>query len=91
MGGRRCLLWSTDIDFHDGSSYSDESAERRRQARAGVNVERAAELNKMIDSGDWTGVVAAANRFSGEDDQAVARVEKVRTSKLVLVASTARI
>ena len=68
--GRRALSSmdqrSNHIDFHDGSSYSDESAERRRQARAGVNAERAAELNKMIDSGDWTGVVAAANRFSGE-------------------------
>lgn len=48
------------------SSFSDESADRRRRMKSGINAERAAELDQMIDSGDWTGVVAAAGRFSSE-------------------------
>lgn len=48
------------------SSFSDESADRRRRMKSGTNAERAAELDQMIDSGDWTGVVAAASRFSSE-------------------------
>jgi len=46
------------------SSFSDESEERRQRMKSGVNAERAAELDQMIDQGDWTGVVAAASRFS---------------------------
>ena len=49
------------------TDHSDESVERRRQLRSGVNAERAAELDQMIDSGDWTGVVAAATRFSSSE------------------------
>lgn len=33
----------------------------------GVNVERAQELDDMIDRGDWSGVVTAAGRFSKAD------------------------
>eukprot|EP00542_Grammatophora_oceanica_P016485 CAMPEP_0194026742 /NCGR_PEP_ID=MMETSP0009_2-20130614/1028_1 /TAXON_ID=210454 /ORGANISM="Grammatophora oceanica, Strain CCMP 410" /LENGTH=1050 /DNA_ID=CAMNT_0038665585 /DNA_START=215 /DNA_END=3367 /DNA_ORIENTATION=+ len=49
----------------DGASTSDTSSSRaRRAARSGVNAGRAAELDDMIDKGDWTGVVAAASRFN---------------------------
>mmetsp|Transcript_32120 Transcript_32120/g.39409 ORF Transcript_32120/g.39409 Transcript_32120/m.39409 type:complete len:634 (-) Transcript_32120:4-1905(-) len=34
-----------------------------------INVDRAAELDRMIDKGDWSGVVAAASRFSSLDAQ----------------------
>jgi len=47
----------------DTSSYSAGSSENRYQ----VNAERASELDDMIDQGDWTGVVAAASRFSSAD------------------------
>jgi hypothetical protein len=47
----------------DTSSFSAGSSENRYQ----VNAERAAELDDMIDQGDWTGVVAAASRFSSAD------------------------
>jgi len=34
---------------------------------SGVNSNRAQELDEMIDRGDWSGVVAAAGRFSQAD------------------------
>jgi hypothetical protein len=38
--------------------------------KAGVNANRAAELDAMIDEGNWAGVVAAASRYSKVDSQA---------------------
>ena len=43
----------------DASTFSGDSTADRFQ----VNADRAAELDDMIDRGDWTGVVAAASRF----------------------------
>jgi hypothetical protein len=51
------------------ASFSDESAERLSRLRSGVNAERAAELDQMIDRGDWTGVVAAASLFASPSDR----------------------
>lgn len=45
--------------FADGDGSASENSAARFQA----NAERAAELDEMIDRGDWTGVVAAASRF----------------------------
>lgn len=47
----------------DVSTFSGDSTERFQ-----VNALRAAELDDMIDRGDWTGVVAAASRFGGPGD-----------------------
>jgi hypothetical protein len=41
----------------------DGSVSEHSAARFQANAERAAELDEMIDRGDWTGVVAAASRF----------------------------
>jgi hypothetical protein len=46
-------------------------AEARRLAASGVNADRAKELDEMIDRGDWTGVVAAASRFSRSDAESM--------------------
>jgi len=46
-----------------GGSYTSEDTSSKR-TKEGVNAERAAELDAMIDSGDWTGVVAAASSYS---------------------------
>jgi hypothetical protein len=47
-------------------SISTTGSNRSRNL-SGVNAERAAELDVLIDRGDWTGVVAVANRFSESD------------------------
>jgi hypothetical protein len=39
----------------------------RSSSVGGLNATRAAELDAMIDKGDWSGVVAAAERFSRDD------------------------
>ena len=52
----------------------------------GVEAERAAELEKLIDKGDWTGVVEATKRFneadkkgrSKEEEEALAQAEAWR-------------
>jgi hypothetical protein len=46
----------------DVSTFSGDSTDRFQ-----VNALRAAELDDMIDRGDWTGVVAAASRFGGTE------------------------
>lgn len=51
---------------HTNMSVSTEST-RDRQSLDGVNAARAAELDAMIDRGDWSGVIAAANRYSNTD------------------------
>ena len=48
-------------------SFDEEDSDVARMRKAGVNADRAAELDNMIDQGDWTGVVAAASRFSKMD------------------------
>jgi hypothetical protein len=50
-------------DQGDASTFSGDSKDNRYR----INAERAAELDDMIDRGDWTGVVAAASRFSAGD------------------------
>jgi hypothetical protein len=40
---------------------------KRLRTLTGVNAERAAELDAMIERGDWSGVVAAADAFAKDD------------------------
>lgn len=42
-------------------------------AQGGLNPSRSAELDAMIERGDWSGVVAAANRFSQSDTKQASR------------------
>lgn len=62
--------YDTDDSRHSGGYVSP----------GGVNAERAAELDKMIDRGDWTGVVAAATRFSNSDKAKMGSVRSGLTS-----------
>ena len=54
----------------EGVSYDEEDEDVRRMRKAGVTANRAAELDAMIDEGNWTGVVAEASRYSQVDSQA---------------------
>ncbi|KAL7562312.1 hypothetical protein ACA910_014528 [Epithemia clementina (nom. ined.)] len=49
------------------SNLSTSTGASRRQAKDSETAIRAAELDEMINKGDWSGVVAAANRFSQMD------------------------
>ena len=51
----------------------DGSVSEHSAARFQANAERAAELDEMIDRGDWTGVVAAASRFGTTEVSPTAR------------------
>lgn len=48
-------------------SISSGGTGSRSSSGGGLTAARAAEIDEMIDKGDWTGVVAAANRFSKSD------------------------
>lgn len=50
--------------------YETDESSRRKGGLSGVADERAAELDRLIDKGDWSGVVAAASRFSAMDKKA---------------------
>jgi hypothetical protein len=54
-------------------SQSTDGTPGSRKPFQGVNASRAVELDAMIDQGDWSGVVAAANRFSQDDKKPLAR------------------
>jgi len=59
-------ITTTEIrDMADSSDF--ESVQSLINSRKDVNSNRAAVLDKLIDSGDWTGVVAAASQFSDKD------------------------
>ena len=47
---------------------------------AGVNADRARELDQMIDRGDWAGVVEAAGRFNQADKDASSHASRGPTS-----------
>jgi hypothetical protein len=46
----------------------DEGSDFEQMRKAGVNLDRAAELENMIDQGDWSAVVAAACRLSNLEE-----------------------
>ena len=46
-----------------------------------MNLQRAAELDRLIDQGDWSGVVSAASRFSSMDAMAKRKYEENNNDK----------
>lgn len=59
----RSLTGSSATEYH---SADDRSLSNKSEASS-PDVDRAAELENLIDKGDWTGVVAAASRFTAAD------------------------
>lgn len=51
---------------HDEGSTQDSSRPRLHQ-KASLNPQRAAELDALVEAGDWEGVVAAAARFDAQE------------------------
>jgi hypothetical protein len=62
-------------------SISTTGTHHSRSSLAGVNADRASELDALIELGDWSGVVAIANRFSDSDKQDMSETGGVRSKE----------
>ena len=69
MVGEAARLLSTSGGGGDASisASASVSTSGSSKSRSGPNADKAAELDALIDRGDWSQVVTLANRFSGED------------------------
>lgn len=75
-----------DVDRVGSGSMSQSSAGTgaSRSTLSGINAARAAELDAMIDKGDWSGVVAAANRYTQSDKKPAARSGRTKEEEEAL-------
>ena len=63
------LAAASDSASIDSKSHAQGRSERSRDTtRSGVDSARAAELDQLIDAGDWEGVVLAAAFWRSEDE-----------------------
>jgi hypothetical protein len=62
-------------------SISTTGTNKSRDKLSGVNAERAAELDVLIERGDWTGVVSVANRFSSTDKKDLSESTGIRSKE----------
>jgi hypothetical protein len=60
---------NSEIDRLAAGTQSSDGSSAGASSR-GVSSDRAAELDELIDKGDWTGVVAAASKYSTSDKEA---------------------
>lgn len=65
-------------------SQSSAGTGASRSTLSGINAARAAELDAMIDKGDWSGVVAAANRYTQSDKKPAARSGRTKEEEEAL-------
>jgi len=65
-GGGDASISTGELDRIANASASV-STSGSSKSRSGPNADKAAELDALIDRGDWSQVVTLANRFSGED------------------------
>jgi len=63
VGATAALLSEND---EDASSDGDTRSTNSSVGLSGVGAERAAELDRLVDTGDWEGVVLAASKFENE-------------------------
>jgi hypothetical protein len=64
-----------------GTNLSLSTTESRRSHMSGIHAERAAELDQLIDSGNWSGVAAAAKNFGDSDRRTAADARKSAPSQ----------
>jgi hypothetical protein len=62
-------------------SISTTGTGKSRDNLSGVNADRAAELDALIESGDWTGVVTVANRFNKSDKKDMSESTGMRSKE----------
>ena len=68
VGEAAALMSDADSQSYSGSLPSVGTASSRgRSVGSAADADRAAELDKLIDKGDWQGVVTAASRYSTMD------------------------
>ena len=62
-------------------SISTTGTNKSRTHLSGVNADRASELDALIERGDWSGVVAVANRFSDSDKKDMSEATGARSKE----------
>ena len=62
-------------------SISTTGTGKSRDNLSGVNADRATELDALIESGDWTGVVTVANRFNKSDKKDMSESTGMRSKE----------
>merc|ERR1712232_177360 len=60
---------------YDNSTDYETCTSKGTNDTISINLQRAAELDRLIDQGDWSGVVSAASRFSSMDAMAKRKQE----------------
>lgn len=67
VGVTAALLASQAYVDDNTQGSSKQSISRLRRNNAALNPERAAELDRLVETGDWEGVVAAAAKFDAQE------------------------
>mmetsp|Transcript_11703 Transcript_11703/g.23147 ORF Transcript_11703/g.23147 Transcript_11703/m.23147 type:complete len:694 (+) Transcript_11703:437-2518(+) len=67
VGVTAALLASQAYGDESTQGSSKQSSARLRRQTAPLNPERAEELDRLVESGDWEGVVAAAAKFDAQE------------------------
>ena len=67
VGVTAALLASQAYTDDGTQSTSKQSGAKVRRANSALNPERAAELDRLVETGDWEGVVAAAAKFDAQE------------------------
>ena len=67
VGVTAALLASQAYTDDNTAGSSKQSASRLRRPNTDLNPERAAELDRLVETGDWEGVVAAAAKFDAQE------------------------
>jgi hypothetical protein len=67
VGVTAALLASQAYVDESTQGSSKQSTSRLRRPNAALNPERAAELDRLVEIGDWEGVVAAAAKFDAQE------------------------
>jgi len=67
VGVTAALLASQAYVDENTQGSSKQSTSRLRRPNAALNPERAAELDHLVETGDWEGVVAAAAKFDAQE------------------------
>ena len=65
-----------DAEYDNSTDYETCTSKGTNDSIKSINLQRAAELDRLIDQGDWSGVVSAASRFSSMDAMAKRKQEE---------------
>lgn len=79
--GATAALLAAASDSQSVSSRSRTSMSRGGSSISSLDAARAAELDHLVDAGDWEGVVVAAAKFESAEDQSASKSSASQTSR----------